>query len=114
MRPGFRLVEYLQGEQVALLKREVLGYVFDASLMLVVMVILAVVHPSEVRALLKGGGCIRRVFWVRGVDERRGDSREGAGFVMLESAGERERKERDMLDTVYSMTVQGKPGRVYR
>lgn len=33
---------------------------------------------------------------------------------MLESAGERERREQDMVDTVYSMTVQGKPGRVYR
>lgn len=38
VRSGFRLVQYPQGEQGALSKREVLGYVFDASLMLVVVV----------------------------------------------------------------------------
>jgi len=38
-----------------LLRHELFLYVFDAFLMLIVMVIYNLVHPSEVTAMLKGG-----------------------------------------------------------
>ena len=48
VRSIFRIVEYVQGNNGYLLKHEVFLYVFDAVLMLAVMVLFNVVHPSEV------------------------------------------------------------------
>lgn len=47
-RSVFRVVEYLQGNAGYLLSREVFLYIFDAVLMLAVMVLFNWVHPSQV------------------------------------------------------------------
>jgi hypothetical protein len=48
VRSIFRIVEYVQGNAGYLLSHEVFLYVFDAVLMVVVMVLFNWVHPSEV------------------------------------------------------------------
>jgi hypothetical protein len=48
IRSIFRVIEYLQGNAGYLLSHEVFLYVFDAILMLTVMVMFNWVHPSEV------------------------------------------------------------------
>jgi hypothetical protein len=48
VRSVFRIAEYIQGNAGYLLSHEVFLYVFDAVLMLVVMVLFNCVHPSEV------------------------------------------------------------------
>lgn len=48
VRSIFRVVEYLQGNAGYLLRHEVFLYVFDAVLMLAVMVLLNVIHPKEI------------------------------------------------------------------
>jgi hypothetical protein len=48
VRSIFRVIEYLQGNDGYLLKHEVFLYVFDAVLMLLVMVLFNWIHPSEV------------------------------------------------------------------
>ncbi|KAG4411840.1 hypothetical protein IFR04_015024 [Cadophora malorum] len=60
IRSVFRVIEYLQGFSGYLLSHEVYLYIFDAVLMLCVMLIFNVVHPSEVMALLKGGKAAKR------------------------------------------------------
>lgn len=55
IRSIFRVIEYLQGFNGYLMGHEVYLYVFDATIMLAVMVIFNFVHPSEIRALLYGG-----------------------------------------------------------
>jgi len=60
IRSIFRVVEYLQGFSGYLLSNEVYLYVFDAVLMLCVLVIFNVVHPSEVVALVSGGKAAKR------------------------------------------------------
>ncbi|KAL2823808.1 RTA1 like protein-domain-containing protein [Aspergillus cavernicola] len=60
----FRLIEYAQGNDGYLVSHEVFLYIFDGVLMLLVMVVFAWVHPSEINAVLKPGGrVIRRVFY---------------------------------------------------
>lgn len=54
-RSIFRVVEYLQGFGGYLLSHEVFLYIFDAILMLAVMILLNVVHPSEITNLLCRG-----------------------------------------------------------
>lgn len=51
IRSVFRVVEYILGNAGYLLKHEVFLYVFDAALMLCVMLIFNYVHPSEVTGL---------------------------------------------------------------
>lgn len=48
VRSVFRLIEYFMGNNGYLLKREVFLYIFDAVLMLVVMVWCNVYHPGEI------------------------------------------------------------------
>jgi hypothetical protein len=55
IRSIFRVVEYIQGNNGFLLQREYFLYVFDGTLMLAVMVIFNLIHPSEVKALFHGG-----------------------------------------------------------
>ena len=62
IRSIFRVVEYLQGSEGYLLSTEVFIYVFDGLLMFFVLVIFAVIHPSEVNCLLGRG----RVMTVKG------------------------------------------------
>lgn len=54
VRSIFRVVEYLQGFDGFLLRHEAYLYVFDATLMFLVLVLLNLVHPSEVVALIDG------------------------------------------------------------
>jgi len=56
IRCVFRLVEYAQGRDGALMTYEVFLYLFDSVLMLGTVLVLILVHPSEVNALLKGNG----------------------------------------------------------
>ena len=76
IRSIFRVVEYIQGNDGYILRHEYFLYVFDAILMLAVMVVFQVVHPSEVKAMLKGGKFSRGLklytFRRRGSREHRG------------------------------------------
>jgi len=51
----FRLIEYAQGNDGYLIRHEVFLYVFDALLMWSVMLAFALIHPSEINAMNKGG-----------------------------------------------------------
>lgn len=53
VRSVFRAIEYLQGSNGYILSREAYLYVFDAMLMLAVMVIFHFLHPSEVMSFFK-------------------------------------------------------------
>lgn len=55
IRSVFRLVEYSQGNNGWLMRREWTLYIFDATLMWVVLVIFNIWHPSHVEALRIGG-----------------------------------------------------------
>ena len=63
-----RVVEYAQGKDGYLLGHEVFLYMFDAVLMLSVMVILNVWHPSEIMAFVKGGKFSKNGFWMGTLD----------------------------------------------
>ncbi|PWY78126.1 RTA1-domain-containing protein [Aspergillus sclerotioniger CBS 115572] len=56
IRSVFRVVEYLEGSDGYLLQHEVFIYLFDGLLMLSVLVIFVVIHPSEVKRLLGRAG----------------------------------------------------------
>lgn len=51
----YRVIEYIQGPTGELMTNEFYLYIFDAGLMLIVMMIFHLNHPSEVNSLLKGG-----------------------------------------------------------
>ncbi|KAF4962771.1 hypothetical protein FSARC_9175 [Fusarium sarcochroum] len=53
IRSVFRLVEYLQGNDGYLLGSEIWLYVFDAALMLIVVIIFNLFHPSELTKTVK-------------------------------------------------------------
>lgn len=55
IRSVFRAAEFIQGNDGYILGHEWFLYLFDGLLMLGVMTIFNVVHPSEVKALLHGG-----------------------------------------------------------
>jgi hypothetical protein len=55
IRSVFRVAEFIQGNNGFILSHEWFLYLFDSVLMLGVMLIFNVVHPSEVKALLRGG-----------------------------------------------------------
>ena len=48
VRSIFRVIEYIQGMDGYLVSKEIFLYIFDAALMLCVVVIFNVVHPSEI------------------------------------------------------------------
>lgn len=54
VRSIFRVIEYLNGNDGVLLVSEVYLYVFDALLMIVVLVWMNWFHPSELGLLLRG------------------------------------------------------------
>ena len=56
----FRVVMFLQGSSGSASTSEVLFYIFDSICIFIVMATFNLVHPSEVRALLRGSG---RVAW---------------------------------------------------
>lgn len=55
IRSVLRLEEYAEGISGFVLSHEYFLYIFDSLLMLCVMVLFNLVHPSEVYALLRGG-----------------------------------------------------------
>lgn len=55
----YRVVEYIQGKTGYIMSHEVFIYVFDASLMFIVMLIFNVMHPSMIGARIKGGIVLR-------------------------------------------------------
>lgn len=54
VRSIFRVIEYLNGNDGVLLRSEVYLYVFDALLMVAVLVWMNWFHPSEIGLLLRG------------------------------------------------------------
>jgi hypothetical protein len=54
VRSVFRVIEYLQGNDGSLLQHEYYIYALDALLMLAVMVIFNVIHPSGITGWVKG------------------------------------------------------------
>ncbi|EKG22447.1 RTA-like protein [Macrophomina phaseolina MS6] len=54
VRSVFRVIEYCSGNNGYLLKHEIFLYLFDACLMLAVMVVFNVVHPSQITNKLGG------------------------------------------------------------
>jgi hypothetical protein len=86
VRSIFRVVEYLQGFDGYLLSHEYYLYIFDAVLMLGVMVLFNVVHPSEVVALVEGGKIAKRGWKLESVGgyhqhHRIASSNSGRAFV---------------------------------
>ncbi|EYE94952.1 RTA1 domain-containing protein [Aspergillus ruber CBS 135680] len=55
IRSIFRVAEYVQGSDGYLLSTEVFIYIFDATLMFLVMVVFIIIHPSEINCLLGRG-----------------------------------------------------------
>lgn len=56
IRCVFRLIEYAQGNAGYLISHEVFLYIFDATLMFAVMILFAIMHPSELNAQIQGPG----------------------------------------------------------
>ncbi|OJD15370.1 hypothetical protein AJ78_04375 [Emergomyces pasteurianus Ep9510] len=61
IRSIFRVAEYVQGADGALLRYEVYLYIFDAALMWTLMVVLNVVHPGVISDLLRGDTRLKSV-----------------------------------------------------
>ncbi|KAJ5233357.1 uncharacterized protein N7469_005123, partial [Penicillium citrinum] len=66
IRSVVRVVEYVQGDDGFVMRNEVFIYCFDGLLMWVMMVIFVVVHPGEIKALLKQERMMGRGFGVDG------------------------------------------------
>lgn len=62
IRSIFRTVEYVQGNDGYLIGHEIFMYCFDALLMFLSMVIFNIIHPSEIKAHLRGGKMTTNVF----------------------------------------------------
>jgi hypothetical protein len=82
VRSIFRIVEYVQGIAGYLLSHEVFLYVFDAVLMVVVMVLFNWVHPSEVT----------EAYEKRRVDSGAVEAQVGGGHAEREAEEERREK----------------------
>jgi RTA1 like protein len=72
IRSIFRVIEFLQGNNGYLMHNEVFLYIFDAMLMLFVMLCMNWVHPSEIRSFLKGGS------WTQGFKMKEAPSKHGS------------------------------------
>ena len=55
IRSTGRVIEFIEGNDGYILSHEWFLYLFDAVLMLAVMVVFNIIHPSEIKALLRGG-----------------------------------------------------------
>jgi hypothetical protein len=55
VRSIFRVIEFVQGNNGYIMNHEWFLYIFDALMMFSVLVNFNFVHPSEIKALLKGG-----------------------------------------------------------
>ena len=85
-RSGFRIVEYMQGNDGFLMRHEVFLYVFDASLMWIVMWIFNVFHPWQV--FRKGRG--RRLRRSRDGSDKHHRSRRRGGHRQSRSYSSRD------------------------
>jgi hypothetical protein len=66
VRSIVRVVEYIQGYDGYLMKQEVFIYVLDGLLMLVAMLVLQYIHPSEINCLIgRGDRYSEKVFKTR-------------------------------------------------
>ena len=65
IRSVFRVVEYVQGEDGYIFRHEIYLYIFDAALMLAVVLLFNVIHPSEITAYINGGKRIIAVVLTR-------------------------------------------------
>ncbi|KAJ6073348.1 hypothetical protein N7467_011433 [Penicillium canescens] len=66
VRSIVRVVEYIQGYDGYLMKQEVFIYVFDGLLMLVAMLVIQYIHPSEINCLIgRGDRYSEKVFKTR-------------------------------------------------
>lgn len=54
VRSVFRVIEYIQGNKGYLMTTEAFIYIFDATLIFIVMVWMNWFHPSEIKMLLRG------------------------------------------------------------
>ncbi|KAL2380167.1 hypothetical protein RJZ90_004761 [Blastomyces dermatitidis] len=61
IRSIFRIIEYIQGADGTLLSREFYLYIFDATLMWILMMVLNVMHPGVISELLKGDSRLKSV-----------------------------------------------------
>jgi hypothetical protein len=66
VRSVFRVIEFVQGNDGYIMQHEIFFYLFDAVLMLAVMVLFNLIHPSEIKALLRGGQFCQKGFQMRG------------------------------------------------
>lgn len=71
VRSIVRVVEYIQGYDGFLMKEEVFIYVFDGLLMLVAMLVLQYIHPSEINCLIgRGDRYSEKIFMTRKFEPR--------------------------------------------
>ncbi|KAJ9608481.1 hypothetical protein H2200_007469 [Cladophialophora chaetospira] len=72
VRSIFRLVEYIQGENGYFMHHEIFLYIFDATLIACVMLLLNTAHPSMVTALQRGSKAVW-IFRVRTMEKLEDD-----------------------------------------
>lgn len=58
VRSVFRIAEYVMGEDGVLLSHEIYLYIFDATLMFLMMVLFNIWHPSRIIIKEQGGDCL--------------------------------------------------------
>ena len=81
IRSIFRVVEYQQGNDGYLLGHEVFLYIFDAILMLGVMVSFNLVHPSEISILLRRGNVIGQSYQLNSTTNVHDDTKGDGGQI---------------------------------
>lgn len=81
IRSIFRVVEYQQGNDGYLLGHEVFLYIFDAILMLGVMVLFNVVHSSQISILLRRGNAIGQSSQLNSITNIHEDAKGDGGEV---------------------------------
>ncbi|KAI4759835.1 hypothetical protein E4T52_14871 [Aureobasidium sp. EXF-3400] len=75
----YRVVEYIQGKSGHIMSHEAFIYVFDASLMFIVMILSNTMHPSMIGARVKGGVVVR-LWAVKEIIETSATSMETLGY----------------------------------
>ena len=66
-RNVFRIMEYIMGNDGYLLRHEIFPYIFDAALMLVVMIVFGIWHPSK--TIDERGEIVKRFFESRSEED---------------------------------------------
>lgn len=68
IRSVFRVIEYTQGQNGYFLSHEIYLYIFDATLMFLVMVVLNIIHPSRISVLNNSHGGGKAISWIVGTE----------------------------------------------